>query len=74
VSLQGTARRIPSSSPDLSGCRTAYLARFPEAEPMFGFADFSIFLIRPVSVRFVAGFGEAHSLSAETLAQLLQQR
>jgi putative heme iron utilization protein len=74
VSLQGTARRIPSGSPDLSGCRSAYLARFPESEQMFGFADFSIFLIRPVSVRFVAGFGEAQSLSAETLAQLLQQR
>jgi putative heme iron utilization protein len=74
VSLQGTARRIPSGSTDLSGCRAAYLARFPEAEQMFDFTDFSFFLIRPVSVRFVAGFGEAHSLSAETLAQLLQQR
>lgn len=74
VSLQGTARRMPSGSPDLSGCRAAYLARFPEAAQMFDFADFSIFLIRPVSVRFVAGFGEAHSLSAETLAQLLRQR
>jgi putative heme iron utilization protein len=74
VSLQGTARRMPSGSPDLSGSRAAYLARFPEAAQMFDFADFSIFLIRPVSVRFVAGFGEAHSLSAETFAQLLQQR
>jgi putative heme iron utilization protein len=74
VSLQGTARRMPSGSPDLSGCRAAYLARFPEAAQMFDFADFSFFLIRPVSVRFIAGFGEAHSLSAETLAQLLQQR
>ena len=73
VSLQGTARRIPSSSPDLTGCRSAYLARFPEAEQMFDFADFSFFLIRAVSVRFVAGFGEAHSFSAETLAQLLQR-
>jgi len=74
VSLQGTARRIPSSSLDLSGCRAAYLARFPEAEQMFGFADFSFFLIRPVSVRFVAGFGEAHTLSAESITQLLQRR
>lgn len=72
VSVQGAARRIPSGSPDLSGCRAAYLARFPEAEPLFGFADFSIFLIRPDSARFVAGFGEAHSLSAETMTQLLQ--
>jgi heme iron utilization protein len=74
VSLQGTARRMPSGSPDLSGCRAAYLARFPEAAQMFDFADFTIFLIRPVSVRFVAGFGEAHSLSGESMVQLLQQR
>jgi heme oxygenase (biliverdin-IX-beta and delta-forming) len=73
VSVQGTARRIPSGSPDLSGCSAAYLARFPEAEPMFGFADFSIFLIRPDSARFVAGFGQAHSLSGESMTQLLQQ-
>ena len=64
---------MPSGSPDLSGCRAAYLARFPEAAQMFGFADFSIFLIRPVSVRFVAGFGAAHSLSGESMAQLLQR-
>ncbi len=73
VSLQGAARRMPSGSPDLSGGRAAYLARFPEAAQMFDFADFSIFLIRPVSVRFIAGFGEAHSLSAATMAQLLQR-
>jgi putative heme iron utilization protein len=41
---------------------------------MFGFADFSMFLIQPVSARFVAGFGQAHSLSAESMAQLLQRR
>jgi heme iron utilization protein len=73
VSVQGSARRIPSGSADLSACRAAYLGRFPEAEPMFGFADFSIFLIRPDSARFVAGFGEAHSLSGESMVRLLQQ-
>ncbi len=74
VSVQGLARRIPAGSPDLSGLKAAYLARFPEAEQMFGFADFSIFLIRPVSARFVAGFGQAHSLSAESMQRLLLQR
>lgn len=74
VSVQGVARRIASDAPELHGFRAAYLARFPEAEQMFGFADFSIFLIRPVAARFVAGFGEAHSLSAESMVQILQQR
>ena len=74
VSLQGLARRIASDSPELSGFSAAYLARFPDAEQMFGFADFSIFLIRPDSARFVAGFGQAHSLSGESMQRLLQQR
>lgn len=73
VSLQGLARRVPSQSPDLSLLKAAYLARFPDAAQMFGFADFSMFLIRPDSARFVAGFGEAHTLSGESMAQLLRQ-
>jgi hypothetical protein len=74
VTVQGQARRIPSGSNGHPGFKATYLARFPEAEPMFGFADFSMFLIRPDSARFVAGFGQSHSLSAETMARLLQQR
>lgn len=72
VSVQGQARRIPSGSPDLPELKDAYLARFAEAEPMFGFADFSIFLIQPQSARFVAGFGQAHTITAESLARILQ--
>jgi putative heme iron utilization protein len=73
VSVQGEARRIASDAPELHGFRAGYLARFPEAEQMFGFADFSIFLIRPDAARFVAGFGQAHSLSAESMVRLLRQ-
>src|SRR3990172_183828 len=64
VSMQGQARRIPSGSNGHTRFKAAYLARFPDAEPMFGFADFSMFLIRPDSARFVAGFGQAHTLSS----------
>jgi len=74
VSVQAMAQRLASGAPGLPEFSAAYLARFPDAEQMFGFADFSIFLIRPVSARFVAGFGQAHSLSAESLAQILQQQ
>jgi heme oxygenase (biliverdin-IX-beta and delta-forming) len=73
VSVQGQARRIPAASAERSALKAAYLVRFPDAEQMFGFADFSLFLIQPDSARFVAGFGEAHSLSADTMAQLLQR-
>ena len=74
ATVQGQARRIPSGSNGHPGFKATYLARFPDAEPMFDFSDFSIFVIRPVSARFVAGFGQAHSLSAETMERLLQQR
>ena len=74
VSVQGAAEPVAPDAPALRGFRSAYLARFPDAEQMFGFADFSIFLIRPEAARFVAGFGEAHSLTGESLRRLLQKR
>jgi putative heme iron utilization protein len=73
VSVQATAEPVAADAPLLSGFRAVYLARFPDAEQMFGFADFSMFLLRPLSARFVAGFGQAHSLSAESLAKILQR-
>ena len=73
VSVQATAEQLAADAARLPEFRTAYLARFPDAGQMFGFADFSIFLIRPVSARFVAGFGQAHSLSAESLLQILRR-
>jgi putative heme iron utilization protein len=74
VSVQGLAQRIASDAAGLPGLRSAYLARFPDAEQMFDFGDFAIFLIRPDRARFVAGFGQAHTLTAASLAQLLRQR
>ncbi len=71
VSVQGIAQQIPADAPELAALKAAYLARFPDAEPMFGFGDFSIFLIQPESARFVAGFGQAHSLTGASLLQLL---
>ena len=51
--------------------RAAYLARFPEAEELFGFTDFSIFRITPISLRYVAGFGSARTLKTEQLNAIL---
>jgi putative heme iron utilization protein len=73
VSVQGLAQQVPADAPELAALKAAYLARFPDAEPMFGFGDFSIFLIRAESARFVAGFGQAHSLTGAALLRLLQQ-
>lgn len=71
VSVQGAAHEVAADAPELPGFTAAYLGRFPDASALFGFGDFSLFRIRPESVRFVAGFGNAHSLSGESLARLL---
>lgn len=71
VSVQGEAAEAAKGSGEEGACRDAYLARFPEAAPLTGFADFSFFAIRPAQARFVAGFAQAMSLTGEGLARVL---
>jgi heme iron utilization protein len=71
VGFQGEARRCDPELPEYAQARAAYLARLPEAEELFTFADFSVFVIRPASARYVAGPGRAMTLTAETLRDLL---
>jgi putative heme iron utilization protein len=71
VSIQGEAAEMAKGSAEERACRDRYLARFPEAEPLTGFGDFSFFAIRPVQARFVAGFAQAMSVTGETLSRLL---
>lgn len=71
VSVQGEARECESDTPEAIAARAAYLARFPEAEPLTSFGDFSFFAIRPVQARFVAGFAQAMSVTGETLSKVL---
>ena len=49
----------------------AYLVKFPEAAPLFGFADFSLVALVPTSARLVAGFARATTVSADTLQAAL---
>ncbi len=74
VSVQGEAHEIARAATEYAAYAAVYLDRFPDAEQMFGFADFSLFLIRPVSARFVAGFGEAHSLTSDSVMRVLRLR
>ncbi len=62
LSLQGQAALCPHEAEGHAQARAAYLARFPEAEPMFGFGDLSLVRITPDQLRFVAGFGRAHAV------------
>jgi len=74
ATVQGEAQAVARDAAEQAAYRSTYLGRFPDAEPMFSFADFSLVLIRPASARFVAGFGQAHSLSGEALQRLLLPR
>lgn len=72
VSLEGVATLLePQEAAWVSG-RTAYLARFPEAEPMTQLGDFWFVGITVHAARQVAGFGAARTLEAADLQQVLR--
>jgi heme iron utilization protein len=71
VSLVATATLCTAESPEYTTARAVYLARFPTAEPMFGFGDFSLYLVSPRSVRFVGGFAQAWSATGAQYQQAM---
>jgi len=71
VTIDGTARLLEPGSAEAEAARAAYLARFPEAEPMTQLGDFRFVLVTPTGARQVAGFGAARSVDAEELATAL---
>jgi putative heme iron utilization protein len=71
ASIQGTARQCSADDSGHAQARAAYLARFPQSEPMFGFGDFSLFVIGVRSVRFVGGFGVATSILAAEFVSIM---
>ena len=73
ITVQGEAVQLQKDTPEHAAARAAYLARFPQSEMMFGFADFSLFAIVPSSIRFVGGFAQATTISPETLASVLRE-
>jgi heme iron utilization protein len=72
VSINGTAKPCPVDAPIYTQARDSYLARFSDAEELFGFSDFSLFTISANSIRYVAGFGRATTLNPEQLRAALQ--
>ncbi len=74
VTLDGQAEILVPDSPDWAACRGAYLARFPQAEPMTQLGDFMFVAVHPTHARHVAGFGAARSVDEPELAQVLGHR
>ncbi len=67
VTVPCLAEPVPEDEAEAAA--RAYLARFPQAEPLVGFGDFGFWRLRPESARLVAGFGRARNLDA---AQVLE--
>lgn len=72
VTLEGAAAVLERDSALWRKARDAYLARFPDAEPMTELGDFMFVGIAVQGARQVAGFGAARSLNAETMAAVLR--
>jgi putative heme iron utilization protein len=71
VTIQSRAELCPASTPGYSLAHDAYLSRFPGAVNTFALSDFSLFAIRPLSIRFIAGFAQAFTLTPEAFAAAL---
>jgi len=71
VTVQGLATQWTESDPGHAVAKAAYLSRFPQSATMFDLADFSLFVIRPRSIRFVGGFGQALTLTPGMFAEAL---
>lgn len=71
VTVQAQAAECARGTPEEAAARAAYLARFPEGEPLTAFGDFAFFRLAPSQARFVAGFAQAMSLTGATLASTL---
>lgn len=71
VTWLGWAQTLEPQSDAATAARTAYLQRFPEAQPMTELGDFRFVGIRVHAARQVAGFGAARALDAQTIAEVL---
>jgi putative heme iron utilization protein len=70
MTVRGDAERLEGEA--ASAAREAYLGRFPDAAPIFALPDFSLFLIRPHSVRVIGGFGAAATLTGDDCTAALR--
>jgi heme iron utilization protein len=72
ATVQADAEQLLHDAPQYARAKTTYLARFPQAVDIFELPDFSIFRIRPVSVRFIGGFAQAASLVGDAMMRALR--
>ena len=69
VSVQGHAQPIAKTDPRYAAAHASYMARFAEMAGLFELGDFTLVEIDPVTVRVVAGFAQAATITPASLAQ-----
>ena len=74
VTLFGTIQFIERDTPEYRIAQQSYIARLPEAEMLFNFADFFLMRLVPERARWVGGFAQARTLDGERLRALLAGR
>lgn len=73
VTIQADAQPLAAGAEEYEAAKAIYLERFAHAAEIFTLADFSLFEIRPLSVRYIAGFAQATSLTADSFARALRE-
>lgn len=74
MNLQGAAAILSPDAPSYDTIKQHYLARFPQAEMMFGFGDFALWELRLEDTHFVLGFGQAFVAAAATPSRWVHQK
>ena len=74
VTFQGVAALLEPDSAVWLSARTAYLARFPQAQPMTQLGDFGFVGITVRAARHVAGFGAARAVDEDEWLRLLSDK
>lgn len=74
MNLQGEAAPLTPDGPTYGAIKDKYLTRFPQAAPMFGFGDFSLWELKLDEAHFVLGFGQAFVSTAATPARWVHQK
>ena len=72
LSLRLHCGELVRESDDYLMAKRCYLQRLPDAEQLFGFADFKLFKAVIDGARFVGGFGQAHSYRGDEISDLLR--
>jgi heme iron utilization protein len=73
LSIRGSAEFMENGEPGYSPVKALYIERFPASEPLFKFADFGLWRIKPKGARYVAGISKAFNLTPEILQKVSQK-